>query len=347
MKTRSKDSSNLDFLRTVAVSCVFVAHLRHFLNGKLGLFEWHLGQLGVLMFFVHTSLVLMMSLDRMRLTTKPLLGSFYVRRFFRIYPLSIVCLLIIYFTHFRPEVGPGYHLWSLPQLAANLTLTQNLFYLEDMLGVLWSLPLEVQMYFFLPFLFLFGRRFRPVALLALWAASVLVGILQIHVSTRLNVFGYFPCFLSGVLAWRLIPKVASQNWYRFSGLLWPAALAAVSCVWFTASMEQNMYFRWLFCLLLGTIIPFFRELPLSWLASTCKVIAKYSYGVYLTHQFSMAICFVLLRNPVAQWSTFIVLGLLLPWLAFHLIEHPGIELGRKIALRIERNPRHEKVLTAA
>lgn len=342
MKTRSKDSSNLDFLRSVAVSCVFFAHLLHFSTGRIGIFEWHLGQLGVLMFFVHTSLVLMMSLDRMQVPPRQMFTSFYVRRLFRIYPLSIVCLLVIYFTHFRPEVGPGYHLWSISQLAANLTLTQNLFYIEDMLGVLWSLPLEVQMYLLLPFLFLFARRTKPPLLFALWTASVLLGILQIHVSGRLNIIGYTPCFIAGIIAWRLIPETRRQ----LPGVLWPLALAIVSCLWFTATMEQNMYFRWAFCLLLGVSLPFFSELPFRWLDMTFKTVAKYSYGVYMTHQFTMAIAFVFLKNPVAQWTTFVLLACALPFAAYHLIEHPGIELGRKIAVRIERSAQPKRVLNA-
>jgi peptidoglycan/LPS O-acetylase OafA/YrhL len=161
----------------------------------------------------------------------------------------------------------------------------------------------------------------------------------------LSVLGYAPCFISGVIAWRLIS--ANEKRRQWSGLLWPLALAAVSGLWFTASMEQNMYFRWVFCLLLGTIIPFFLELPVKWLASLCKVIAKYSYGVYMTHQFTMAIAFVLLRNPAAQWIAFVVLVILLPWLAYHLIEHPCIEGGRKIAARIEHTEHHQAALSAA
>jgi peptidoglycan/LPS O-acetylase OafA/YrhL len=284
------------------------------------------------MFFVHTSLVLMMSLDRMRMENGRLFGSFYVRRFFRIYPLSIACLLEMYFAHFRPEVGRLTHYASLKELAANLTLTQNLFYIDDMLGVLWSLPLEVQMYIFLPFLFLLARASKPRVLFAVWVASVLLGIVQFHTTGRLNVIGYAPCFIPGIIAWKLIP--GRQR--RAPGLLWPVALAAVAAIWFTASMELNMYFRWIFCLILGITIPYFAEIPVTWVAASCKAIAKYSYGIYLTHQFTMAISFVILRNPLAQWCTFIALGVLLPLLAYHLIEHPGIELGRRIAARIER-----------
>src|SRR5580698_5370161 len=95
---------NLDMLRAIAVLCVFFAHLclialefgylpvpTHVEIWKILLTQ--LGRVGVLFFFVHTALVLMLSLDR----TQPvgLIVNFYIRRIFRVYPLCIVCILAV------------------------------------------------------------------------------------------------------------------------------------------------------------------------------------------------------------------------------------------------------------
>ena len=148
-----KDSANLDVLRAIAVMCVFSAHLFRFSRGYHTQFQLLMGQLGVLMFFVHTSLVLMFSLERSRLDGLPLVFSFYVRRAFRIYPLSIFCVLLVYFIRYRPDPDlPFVHwTWTHTDLFANLTLTQNLFQVRDFLSVLWTLPLEVQSRFFLSY----------------------------------------------------------------------------------------------------------------------------------------------------------------------------------------------------
>ena len=59
------DSANLDFLRAAAVTFVLVFHLALFFQKKrFGLDE--IGHWGVLIFFVHTSLVLMFSLRRQK-----------------------------------------------------------------------------------------------------------------------------------------------------------------------------------------------------------------------------------------------------------------------------------------
>jgi len=89
----STDLPNLDFLRAVAVLLVLFGHLTYF----LGLTDWgplriiFAGTMGVMIFFVHTCYVLMLSLERQwkDQTAAQLFGSFMVRRVFRIYPLSI------------------------------------------------------------------------------------------------------------------------------------------------------------------------------------------------------------------------------------------------------------------
>ena len=68
--------------------------------------DWYCGRLGVLIFFVHTSLVLMLSMERGKLRSKELYLNFYIRRIFRIYPLSIVAVLMV-ITFELPEHSHG------------------------------------------------------------------------------------------------------------------------------------------------------------------------------------------------------------------------------------------------
>ena len=330
----TRDSANLDVLRAIAVMCVFSSHLLHFSRGQVRFtaFQLHLGHLGVIMFFVHTSLVLMFSLERAKLNGQALFFSFYTRRAFRIYPLSIVCVLLTYFIHYRPHLPLVYQTWSHTQLVENVTLTQNLFDGPYFLPVLWTLPLEVQMYLFLPFLFVAfrSRSVRPVLLL--WIVTIPLALLQIRYAPRLNLLGFAPCFLAGVISWRLhAPKRE-----RLPGWLWPLCIFLVSLIWFSGlwfsgDPHHQVYFRWGFCLALGFTIPIFREIPFNSARVVANTIAKYSYGIYLTHTTAMTIGFALIRNHLAQWSAFLALATALPLLMYHLIENPGIQGGKRIA----------------
>jgi peptidoglycan/LPS O-acetylase OafA/YrhL len=256
--------------------------------------------------------------------------------------LSILCVAAVFFAHHRPDIPLLYSTWNYKELIANITLTQNLLRVQGFLSVLWTLPLEVQMYLFLPLLFIIfrSRSVRPALLL--WLASIPVAILQMRHAPRLNLFSFAPCFLAGVVCWRLhAPKRE-----RLPGWLWPVCLAAISTIWFAGDLRHEMYFRWGFCLALGFAIPFFAEISLAWVRVVAKTVAKYSYGIYLTHTTAMTIGFLLLRNHFAQWSVFLLLAAALPLLMYHLVEHPGIQAGKKIA-NWQWNPRARTPLVAS
>ena len=78
-------SFNLDFLRSVAVLLVIGFHLAKLFNWQFGrLRVTDFGLLGVMLFFVHTTVVLMFSLERQRASSNaPLFLPFMVRRCFR------------------------------------------------------------------------------------------------------------------------------------------------------------------------------------------------------------------------------------------------------------------------
>src|SRR4051794_27430943 len=95
------ESANLDILRSMAVGLVFSSHFVSTIGNGANSTPWEpaiagLGTFGVLMFFIHTRRVLMMSLERLeRSDVSHVTWSFYVRRVFRIYPASILTVLLI------------------------------------------------------------------------------------------------------------------------------------------------------------------------------------------------------------------------------------------------------------
>ena len=162
---RREASPNLDVLRSLAVLTVMIDHLVPTLVARgLAVPAWlveitaHIGQAGVLAFFVHTSLVLMYSLGRMSSHHQglPLIGRFYVRRAFRIYPLAVACIALVLLFRVPAMTWRPTPAVTGPVIAANLLLVQNLWTRQSVLGPLWSLPYELQMYVALPVLFLVG-----------------------------------------------------------------------------------------------------------------------------------------------------------------------------------------------
>jgi len=339
---QTKLSANLDLLRAVAVLLVLAQHLVNRAGGGrwLGIGIPPIGTFGVLLFFVHTCLVLMYSMERSHLNGGPLVGNFYVRRLFRIYPLSMLAVLTAVALHLDSGVHgiPGLSRAepvALGRIFSNLFLVQNLMKPGSIINVLWSLPFEIQMYVFLPFLFMWvrGKRTSVWRLCILWVACVLLAIARGRLlavvgpnglTGRLSLLEYVPNFLPGIIAFTLVhtPRIKSYLWPPFI-LLLVAAYA----------IRPGAAMGWALCLLLGFAIPFFGEIRTGWLRLISNRIATYSYGIYLSHQF----CIWLISDPLGSfplWSRISVLiGLLIgvPIVLYHGIEKPMIKVGADLA----------------
>jgi peptidoglycan/LPS O-acetylase OafA/YrhL len=330
---------NLDILRAIAVLCVLADHVIIAATAPGNVAWGWLGRAGVLIFFVHTALVLMSSIERSgdRRDGWPL--RFYVRRAFRIYPLAIAAILLavaLRIPAHTPHVGLVARFVPPDPVTffSNLLLAQNLTRSRDIIGVLWTLPIEVQMYLALPLCYLVARRSVAgvAGLIALGAIAGMAWVAQLNVPGlwRLTMLIFVPCFLSGVLAYALLRHRVAP---RISGGLFFLLVAIVLAGFFAARARyEDPLPQWAFCLALGLLIPFGREISQSPISRAGHVIAKYSYGIYLLHLPLLWIALVPFRAaPVAlQWTIFAVLMGIVPWIAFHLIERPGIRLGQRL-----------------
>jgi len=329
------DSPNLDVLRSIAVLSVVASHL--FLDAGLvdegGYHSQSLGTLGVMIFFVHTCLVLMLSLERQALRDyqRPGTIEFLVRRAFRIYPLSILVVVLVVSIPALSSGTPP----TAGTVISNLLLVQNITGHNSVPPVLWSLPFEFQMYVFLPSLFALvaasGKR-APFFIGALWTAMIMLVLALWRLGWSFELIRYFPCFLPGVLAFSLrdsrrkLPPGMLFGFIAVSALIFP---------WMVGHGAKATILAWPFCLMLGLIIPRCRELQPVWLHAFGRQIARYSYGIYLVHVPMLNLAFHHSGLPASlQWLLFFggVAGL--SYAAYHAIEKPGIDFGKSLADRL-------------
>lgn len=332
--------SNLDILRSVAVMAVFVTHALQVSTGckvgdhfVFGVETYSLGRIGVLIFFVHTSLVLMQSLERTgrNLSGWPLIRYFYLRRAFRIYPLS-VCLVVLSIAFSIPQnaLGRPYTWYGINWLLSNLLLIQNIAGNRVVSAPMWSLPYEVQMYLILPILFLVLRGPRNAG--RLMPVYIIGGLLSLYHP----VFRYLPCFLGGVMAYNLLGIVRP----RLRAWLWcPAVISAVVLYVQIGPYSETGWFKDdLSCLIIGALIPLFQKTtgPITTVASH---LAKYSYGIYLCHIPIMWLVYRQLTIPDWQRPIWLVIATgLVSMACYHAIEHPLIQIGTRLANRASPTP---------
>ena len=196
------------------------------------------------------------------------------------------------------------------------------------------------MYCFLPALYLVARRNVRWAV-GIWCTSVLCALTLPRVTGRADLFSYAPCFASGILAYAVTRAGVK---FRFPAAGWVVSI--IGCVLLfhpfdDTPLTSKLPLAWSLSLVLGLAIPFTHELRSRPLHSVTHLIAKYSYGLYLTHIVVLWIVMDVLRgDPGIVRISVLLAGLVgLPVLLFHAIENPMIHLGRRLSQRKESTER--------
>jgi peptidoglycan/LPS O-acetylase OafA/YrhL len=214
--------AELDVLRGVAALAVLLSHYtamydyHHGLSSRLG-FELKAGSYGVLLFFVISGFVIMMTLDKCRTG-----ADFVVSRASRIFPAYWVGVLLTFASlrlfHAEP---PGFAV-----LAANLTMFQRFIGFPHLDSVYWTLNVEFAFYAWMLLLYRLNalKRFHAVIVGALTiqlAASLYQRLSGIHFGQGVQVvflLEYVNLFSAGILFYHAsrkgfsAPTVALLGW---------------------------------------------------------------------------------------------------------------------------------------
>jgi peptidoglycan/LPS O-acetylase OafA/YrhL len=345
--------SNLDFIRAFAVLVVVAAHLGWFFGDiHLGVFEISLlGRLGVVIFFAHSGIVNLLSIERhvAKYGEQRLFRAFMTRRCLRIYPLSVFVVAVIFATHI-----PVAHINKLSAAPANhptaafvpsLLLVQNFFRFDQLVEPLWSLPYEIQMYCFFPFIFLALRRFStPRILIFAWAALAAVEFVAEphilkhgnpgHIFAVPDMLYFFLWFLSGIYAYKEMQ--VSTRILPFWTL---PALIGFLCVICLFSYDRNKFLFISLCC--GLALPYFQSCQSAPLNRLCAQVAKYSYGIYLLHDPALWLGFVRFAHfPVTvRLAVFLCTTFGGSVLLYHALERPMIRVGNRLAGAISSGKR--------
>lgn len=328
-------------MRGFAVALVVADHTLlalHIYHIGPWLSEW-IGDFGVYLFFVHTALVLMWSLER-----RPHTLDFYIRRVFRIYPLAWLAILVaIVFK--SPLSGTVhnffvYHPLGLFGIAANALLVHDLVhFVRPAIGVMWTLPFEIQMYLLLPPLFFFIQKNKVIwPLLLFWALAVAYS--RYEFNEEINFAVTIPFFLPGVMAYVGFKRV-TPAWPAWS--FFPLLLILLSVFMISPSHHHG----WYAVFPLGLLLPYFRQTRVVWLQRAGHNLAKYSYGIYLSHSFALVLGIYLLPHAGLWLQLAVVFSSLVAMsvAAYHLLEKPLIDLGARVAARVEIQADKRKVVS--
>ncbi len=312
-----------------------------------------LGRFGVIIFFVHTALVLMASMDRQWKKTgrHRFVSIFLIRRGFRIYPLAVAALLItmVFNIPGQSAIRNVTHVpHSARNVVANFFLVQNVAggVYTSILSPTWSLSFEWQMYLVLPFVYFLTRRAAGLApLLLIWAVPALLLLSYFSQIDRFNRSHRFwqipdwgtygPCFIAGTVAFFIAVKSSPSP-----GLPWFALPLAIVAL-FPPMMATGSFDKFIpAAFMIALLVPYCREIRRGWLSETARIVVRYSYGIYLFHLIAIWLAFVRLKAEprTIQWLIFAAVVVVVPVGFFHLLERPSIRFGNRVARRLEPRP---------
>lgn len=316
----------IDLLRGIAILGVLSAHATLGMSAagftQLPLHvEWLLGagKHGVSLFFVVSAYTLMRSLDERRNDGESLFVPYLIRRIFRIAPAYYLVLLLVFFLHgkgfggYTPRDEPNIG-W--PDLAVHLLFVNGLFpyYINNFIGVEWSIATEFMFYAMLPFIFLWLRNSRNHASLAGKAATLYVaGLVSLWFmyfkgGYMQKIIGHYPMeifgpwiyffilshiheFAAGIAIWVLMKILSEKRAARLSATTTKLMLGALVAfgvmlayaeAYWASSVFMTVGGQILWGLLGASLIyvlSVLRPGPVPWLS----FLGKISFSLYLVH----------------------------------------------------------------
>ena len=328
----------LDALRGIAALMVVFTHLFGPVIGHNWVMDNLIdpGKLGVLWFFMISGVVIPYSLkpgpDAAR--------RFLISRLMRLYPAYWLSLLV--FVLMLQLTGAPLPSW--PQIVANLTMVQTALGFNDVIGLYWTLFIELIFYGLCLALFIAGKLY-DVAFRARCSLAFLLAALALSVARALTEHK-LPVALPLALAlmffgsvWRqwllaehspALTRNLNMLFVAFVVLLPPTLITAYSKDMGTGETWSRYCFT--YAVAIVSFVTLTRSVRLNhpalvWLGAV-------SYSLYLLHPSMGMLSELLLRGTEAPalLVALVATGLTLcaAQLCFRYIEHPFIQLGKRL-----------------
>lgn len=320
-----KVSNNFDILRLILAVLVFFAHWNILTSQDISNQLFHLSGYAVHMFFIVSGFLIFWSFDADQNKKR-----FYIKRFFRIFPLYafLIILQTLFFIGFSDgstfEVIKYFiaNIFFLNFLAPSVGSTLSSLEVNAINGSLWTLKNEVVFYLIVPFLFMSYKKWGGYILLILYSLSV-VYMFAVDYLGMEKLLVQFPAqvrlFMVGILLYILFDKFNKNNIYL---------LAIVSLI-LLIFLKDNTYFNYI-------LYPFcigFMMIFLVYFVKNIKVNFDFSYSLYILHFPVIQLALYFEINPTNPIISFVVLFaviLVLSYFSEKYIEKRFIKIGREI-----------------
>jgi len=344
-KARSGRLAYIDSMRGIAALLVVLMHnVQPVAIGPVRTLIYDIidpGKVGVVMFFAISGFVIPFSFPK---GAAPL-ERFLISRFFRLYPaywLSMaVYLLLLLIT--------GATLPPLVNVAANVTMAQMALGQANILGLYWTLFVELLFYMMCAGAFMSGRLHRPKftfgASIAMLAAAMILALMRFYLERKVPVA--VPLSLSimfwGTL-WRetVVNNSLEHRLYALVMLvLFVVAIPTISLLAYDVDLglEEN-WVRYAISYVAGVALFIIFSTGIRITGKTFVWLGAISYSLYLFHFPAKEASYLVLSavgiTPPVWLGILISISAAIgaAGLIFSCLERPAIELGRKVGAMV-------------
>lgn len=345
---------SLDGLRAVSIAAVLLTHFA-MPRGP--------GGYGVFLFFIISGFLITRLLFAEQSIREVSIKDFYLRRFFRLYPVLLVfTLFAISISYIR------YQQLSLDEAFAALFYFSNFLIVHKELAgetwifepfqVFWSLSVEEHFYLFFPVIFFFLRKPERIAILSAAVIVICTGARYLMASAYpdLVVTHYFGMLTQyridsialGVLLAAMCEIPAGQRLVMLADRYWALALAlVVLAAGFILLRDPALKtaLRWpmlgfpLLVMISAVVFSPRYRFAIAVLNHPAAVwTGKLSYSLYVWHMLAGSAAHSIFRNAIASTICAILLSYLFAAASYYFIEQPMIRAGKRMRKSATSSP---------
>lgn len=323
--------NNFDILRLFLAVLVFFGHWNILTNQNIDYIFFHMETYAVDMFFVVSGFLIFWSFDNDQNKK-----HFYIKRFFRIFPLYafLIILQTLFFIGFSDGDGLEIikyflvNIFFLNFLVPAVGSTLSGLDVNAINGSLWTLKNEVIFYALVPLIFLLYKKYGIYFLWILYFLSVFymfcVGYLGIE-----KLLVQFPAqlrlFVVGIILYVTFYKLNNANIY---------ILLFISLIMFFVFKDLSYFKYTLYPICIGIWVIY-----LVYFVKYIKINFDFSYSFYILHFPVIQLALYFGINPTNSLNSFIVLFvviLILSYFSEIYIEKRFVNIGKNI-IKKEKN----------
>lgn len=336
---------SIELLRGLAALLVVFAHYHNVMGVEPGLLGF--AYTGVDLFFVLSGFVFAPYFFGRQID----IAAHLVRRFFRLYPLYAVALIVYASLRWQPNLSTEY-LLKHALFLHTLDSREIAFHFNP---AFWSLPPEVEFYLVLPALAFLTGALRPLLAITLVAGLMHVAIawfsppypvVNIVAISSVHLPGLMVEFMFGAIAWWAVGRTPSAGMriaLAITGLISWLVLASVFVALGDDGIEKSSLLRgnmqlmaaFAFALVVTAWVGWIKR-PAIWLVAVASILGNLSYGIYLFHNAAPLVLNSFRNSLSGPWFALLclVLTLVVAQVLHWACEDPCRRFGRLLSQRL-------------